>query len=144
MAEIKDVRVWYDTTIRDRSKREYRVYVHTDDGREGCRYLTGNHWHAAKSVEGDLTKEEWKAARALAYHDDSWHTVYNDRQPAPAAVPTSNSNPQPRRQRCPDCGGYDCGANCNANRWSSSKPAAGDGKEHANWETEEGLAQIGL
>lgn len=138
MAEIKDVRVWSNPT-----KTDWRIYVHTDDGREGCRYITGNHWHAAKSVEGNLTDEEWKAARAQAYYDKTWHTVYNDRQPAPAAVPTSNSNPQPRRQRCPDCGGYDCGANCNANRWSS-KPAAGDGKEHANWETEEGLAQIGL
>ncbi len=143
MAEIKDVRVWSNPT-----KSDWRVYVHMDDGREGCRYITGNHWHAAKSIDGNLTAEEWKAARTLAYDGKTWHTVYNDKPaPAPTPAPVSASKAQPRRQRCPDCGEYDCpgaiGGDCDANRWSS-RPAAGDGHEHAQWETEEGLAQISL
>jgi len=140
MAEIKDVRLWYDTTLRHKNRREYRVYVHMDDGREGCRYLTGNRWHAPKSVEGDLTKEEWKMARAQAYYDDCWHTVYNDRKPN--SVTSTNNNPLPRR-RCPDCGGYGCGANCSANRLSKTEEDT-MADAHANWETEEGLAQINL
>lgn len=70
MAEIKDVRVW-----KNPAKTECRIYVHTVDGREGCKYITGNPWHPRGSIDGDLTSEEWKAARKVAVWDGAWHTV---------------------------------------------------------------------
>jgi hypothetical protein len=128
MAEIKDVKVW-----KNSNKTETRIYVHTIDGREGCKYITGNPWHAAKSIDGNLTDEEWTAAKALAVWDKCWHPVYQ------------NDNPRPAR--CPDCGGYDCGPNCNSNNLSA--PANNlrsqyRETEHAMWETEETLAGLGL
>lgn len=114
---FKDVKVWSDTM-----KREWRIYVHTLDGREGCHYITGNRYHPAKSYDGQLTEVEWQQARALAVQDGKWHTMYFT--PAPwekkneqtkSNGPTRYSN---RRERCPDCGGYDCGGgNCNSNRF---------------------------
>lgn len=98
MAEIKDVKVW---TSPD--KKEYRIYVHSTDGREGCKYLTGNRWNPKGTVTGNLTSDEWKAARELAVWDKQWHTVYAEALPS-------------RSRRCPDCGGYDCEHECNANR----------------------------
>lgn len=114
---FKDIKVWCDAT-----KKDHRVYVHTIDGREGCRYITGNQYHAPKSVDGQLTDEEWKEARRLAYYNDRWNTTYftpapweNKSEVAKSNGPTRYSN---RRERCPDCGGYDCGGgNCNSNRF---------------------------
>lgn len=75
MANIKDIRVW---TKED----ETRVYVHTDDGREGCLYHTGNRWHKPGEREGRLSESEWAAARALANKKHSkgkgWATIYGD------------------------------------------------------------------
>lgn len=102
---LKDIKVWHDA-----NRKECRIYVHTLDGREGCRYITGNRYHAPKSVDGQLTDEEWKEARRLAYDGTSWQTMYF----TPAPWEKNNS----RRERCPDCGGYDCGGgNCNSNRF---------------------------
>jgi len=70
---IKDIKVWKNPT-----KTESRIYVHTDDGREGCLYLTGNGWHKRGEVEGQLTGAEWQEARELSIRDGKWHTVYND------------------------------------------------------------------
>jgi len=98
MAEIKDVKVWSNPT-----KTEYRIYVHATDGRDGCLYLTGNSFNAKGSKTGNLSDEEWKQARAMSVEGGRWHTVY--------AQPKST---RPAR-RCPDCGGYDCKHECNAN-----------------------------
>jgi len=47
----------------------------------GCLYKTGNSWHAKGSKDGDLTAEEWQAARDLGT-STSWvayfHPRYND------------------------------------------------------------------
>jgi hypothetical protein len=69
---IKDVRVW-----RNKTKTECRVYVHTTDGREGCKYLTGNHFQARGTMDGKLTAEDWQEAKALALVDGRWTTVDN-------------------------------------------------------------------
>lgn len=100
---FKDIKVWNDAT-----GKECRIYVHTLDGREGCRYITGNRYHAPKTTEGQLTDEEWQEARGLAYHDNAWHTMYF------TPAPWENNN---RRERCPDCGSYTCGSNCESNRF---------------------------
>ena len=93
---IKSIKVWSNPT-----KTDWRVYVKTDDGREGCKYLTGNGWHQKGEIEGDLTSEDWAEAKSIAVWDKKWHTVYENEIPA---------KPGP----CPDCGG-DCGPNCEAN-----------------------------
>lgn len=101
---FEHIKVW--TNPRD--GKECRIYVRTTDGREGCRYLTGNSYHAPKTNDGQLTAEEWKEARRLAYDGKSWNTLYFT--PAPWQ--------KNQVTRCPDCGGYDCGGgNCNSNRF---------------------------
>lgn len=80
MSAIKDVKVW--RTPQYVARKEVRVYVHTEDGREGCKYLTGNPWHKQFSIDGNLTEQEWQAAKDLAVWDKCWHTVY----------PTSTNN----------------------------------------------------
>ena len=111
---IHDIKVWKQAPGRP---AETRVYVHTTDGREGCLYATGNAWHPKGSKEGDLSPEDWKEAVRISkqYNSTGWTTVteemlHGTRNGKPIA--TSN-----HRTRCPDCGGYDCGANCNSNRW---------------------------
>ena len=82
---IKQIKVWYNRTIRDKAKREYRVYVSTRDGREGCLYLTGNRWNAKGSREGDLTAEEWAEAQRISFafssSGKSWSTVWENEMP---------------------------------------------------------------
>lgn len=77
MANIKDVKVW-----KNAGRTETRVYVHADDGREGCLYLTANKWHAQNEREGNLTEAEWDTARALSNKAHSkgngWHTIYEN------------------------------------------------------------------
>lgn len=75
MSEIKDVRVWKAPSY---AKPETRIYVHTVDGREGCKYMTGNPWHAPKSIDGNLTEGEWTEAKRIAVWDKCWHTVYQN------------------------------------------------------------------
>ena len=108
---IKQVKVWSNPT-----RTEYRIYVHTTDGRQGCKYLTGNAWNVKNSIDGKLTTEEWAEAKTIAVWENSngkrtWHTVYEHEIHGYKNVDTS------RPVRCPDCGGYDCGPNCNANRF---------------------------
>lgn len=69
---FESIKVW----INPRDGKEIRIYVKALDGREGCRYLTGNQYHAPKSNDGALTKEEWKAAWKLSYRNGSWNTMY--------------------------------------------------------------------
>jgi hypothetical protein len=109
---INDIKVW-------KRDGETRVYVHTTDNREGCLYCTGNPWHAKGSKDGNLTPEEWKEAVKITNEYSStghhWTNV-----PEELLHGTRNSKPivtNNRRTRCPDCGSYDCGANCNSNRW---------------------------
>lgn len=80
---IKQVKVWskYRKGTKRNGKlvnRDVRIYVHTDDGREGCKYLTGNAWNAKGSITGKLTEEEWTEARKIAVWDGCWHTVYEN------------------------------------------------------------------
>ncbi len=79
MSAIKDVKVW---RAPKHARPESRVYVHTADGREGCKYLTGNPWHKQFSIDGNLTEQEWAEAKALAVWMDEgkncWHTVYQN------------------------------------------------------------------
>ena len=103
---IANVRVWKD-------KAEARIYVRTTDKREGCLYLTGNRWHPRGSLDGNLTEDDWKEARRIAVYDGKWHTVYeSDLHGTIWGKPVETTK---RPVRCPDCGGYDCGPNCNAN-----------------------------
>jgi len=89
MAKIADVKVWRS------EKGECRIYVHTVDGREGCRYMTGNNFHQPKTNDGQLTNEEWAEARKLALVDNRW-TNYGTQQP----VVRKNQ----RAQECATCG----------------------------------------
>jgi len=73
-SEIKDLRVW-----KRNGGKEVRYYVHTVDGREGCHYVTGNHWNEAGSYSGDMTEAEWAEALEIATWDGTVHTVYEDR-----------------------------------------------------------------
>jgi hypothetical protein len=90
IAIVKSIRVWRS------EKKEVRIYVKMDDGREGCRYLTGNPWYAPKSVDGNLTAEEWKEARAIGYSESNhcWnnftyanHKFSNDQDESQVAAP---------------------------------------------------------
>lgn len=101
---IAQVKVW-----RSEDRKDVRIYVRALDGRQGCLYNTGNRWHPAKSIEGNLTEADWAEARRLAVYDGKWHTVYESEL---HGKPVQYRNDG----RCPDCGGYDCGTNCNANR----------------------------
>ncbi len=111
MAEIKDINVWNDRN-RNRNDKEWRVYVKTDDGREGCLYLTGNRWHEKGSREGNLTDEEWEAAKAISFPRSStgenWHTVREWEMVKPitkSAQEIINDMPRNRRaQNCSLCG----------------------------------------
>lgn len=78
---IKDIKVWKNAT-----KTDTRIYVHTDDNREGCLYRTGNRWHQANSIDGNLTEAEWDEARAIAVWDGVWHTIYENEMPARVAA----------------------------------------------------------
>lgn len=81
---ILKVKVWV-------SAGETRIYVETFRGEyemrrgdkrgirhEGCRYVSGNSWHPKGSQDGDLTAEEWKMARAIAFNRESkqWADYY--------------------------------------------------------------------
>lgn len=90
---IKQIKVWYNRTIRDKAKREYRVYVSTRDGREGCLYLTGSRWNAKGSRDGNLTAEEWAEARRISFafsrSGNSWCTVWENEMPGVAQASPS-------------------------------------------------------
>jgi hypothetical protein len=75
------VKIW-----KNPAKTETRVYVHAGDGREGCKYLTGNHFHPRGEVEGELTPQEWTEARRIAVWDGHWHTVYQNQVAGRRAV----------------------------------------------------------
>jgi hypothetical protein len=62
---ITRVKVW---TGRE---SETRIYVTADDGRQGCKYLTGNHFQARGTIDGQLTEAEWNEAKSLALVDSS-------------------------------------------------------------------------
>lgn len=101
MAELKSIKRWVD-----RKTREVRVYVSTVDGREGCKYITGNRFQAKGTVTGKLTKEDWKAAEAVAYWQDTdgkkrWHTWYPDDGRTDGPFPI-----------CPECGQRHGGTRC--------------------------------
>jgi hypothetical protein len=100
MATVMKVKVWQAQrweTINGKATRECRVYVAMDDGREGCKYLTGNAYQKAGTITGDLTKEEWNAARAVGVLEGKWRSYYATPLPT-KAVTTA------RAWRCPDCG----------------------------------------
>ena len=84
---IRDVRVWWNV-----EETERRIYVHVWDGREGCKYMTGNRWAAKGSTDVKLTAEEWQAAWTLAQHTNAAGVLkwgdYRAPKPAPAAVAT--------------------------------------------------------
>lgn len=103
---IKDVKIWTGRVDRKTGKPEVRVYVHTDDGREGTIYRTGNSWHKTDSRDGNLTDKEWNEAAEMAYSDGKWHTV----------SATQSGNGRASNYRCPDCGSPYCGPNCDSNR----------------------------
>lgn len=86
MAALKDIKIW-----KNPAKTETRIYVHTDDDREGVIYRTGNKWHAANSVDGNLTEDEWQKARDIAFYDGKWHTVYENEMPAQTTVVTETT-----------------------------------------------------
>lgn len=81
---LKDVRVWKNAT-----KTETRIYVHTQDGREGVLYKTGSKYNPAGTIGGELTEDEWLQARAVSIRDGFWNTVYENQMPKaiPAVTP---------------------------------------------------------
>ncbi len=105
MTNIAQVKVWNDAKgFAPNKNTEWRVYVKTTDGRDGCLYRTGNRWHPKNSVDGTLTNEEWQEARRLACSDGKWRTRWESEL-------RGTIFGQPVKQapfRCPDCGGYDC------------------------------------
>lgn len=101
---IKDVKIWNGRVDRKTGKPEVRIYIHTDDNREGVIYRTGNPWHEKNSRDGNLTIADWEEAEKLAYYDNKWHTVY-----------TQSGNGRYSNYKCPDCGSPYCGPNCDAN-----------------------------
>lgn len=101
---IKDVKVWKGMATN--KGREARIYVHTDDGREGVLHSTGSHKHEKGKIEGELTETEWKEARALSIRDGKWNTVYANESRPTYAESRRNDN------RCPDCGEYHPGPFC--------------------------------
>src|SRR3990167_1105704 len=103
---IANVKVWKNTT-----KTETRIYVRAMDGREGCYYLTGNRFQTAKSCDGNLTEADWQEARKISVYDNKWHTVYESELHGTIFGKKVEYSNKPTR--CPDCGGYDCGSNCN-------------------------------
>ena len=88
MAALKDIKIW-----KNPAKTETRIYVHSTDGREGTIYSTGNNWHAANSVDGNLTEDEWQKAREIAFYDGKWHTVYENEMPVEAAEVVETTEP---------------------------------------------------
>lgn len=74
---IKSVKVW-----RNPTKTECRIYVHTFDGREGCKYMTTTHWHKRGEIDGNLTAEEWQEAKELSIQDGKWNTIYLNNEPS--------------------------------------------------------------
>jgi len=110
--DITQIKVW-----KDSCKKECRVYVSfagTEAAKDGCYYLTGNKWHPAKTIE-NMSKEELKAAKALALIDGTWRTVWanemTQRQAAvapkaeaaqtePVSAPQTNRHPG----HCQACG----------------------------------------
>jgi len=95
-------RVW-PSGKTSRGVTEWKIFVNTADGGDGCLYLTGNPWHAKGSVEGDVTAEEWKEAKRLSIRDGKWH-AYEVPKSAPVIVapqtpvmPTVTVAPTPRR-----------------------------------------------
>ncbi len=56
--------------------KEIRIYVRMVNGAEGCKYITGNRYHAPKSVDGNMTEDAWKEAKKVGVWDQKWHTVY--------------------------------------------------------------------
>lgn len=120
---VKDVKVWTGSAFLNAEGKtitDTRIYVHMDDGREGCLYLTGNRYEKANTKTGDLTAEEWKEARALSIWDNKWHTVYAKGERVSSYTGQTRSDNYQRR--CPDCGEIEgprsgCGGgNCGANR----------------------------
>jgi len=71
ITKINKIKIWMS-----KDKKEARIYVETVDGRSGCYYKTGNHWHPKGSHDGDITSEEWEQAKALAVWDKRWHTIW--------------------------------------------------------------------
>lgn len=111
---INDVKVWH-TSRYPKETREYRVYVHMADGREGCLYITGNKYNAKMSTDGKLTDAEWAMAREMASDGKVWKTTYATTKTYANTYRSGNYG-YARRQRCPDCGGW-CEHECEANRW---------------------------
>lgn len=111
---ITRVKVWKST-----NKKDVRIYVSTDDDREGCLYKSGNSWHEKDSIEGDLTEAEWEEAKKVSIWDGKWHTVYENEMPhakpqkqeSPQGTPkfrisTNRTRTNRRGQHCWHCGGW--------------------------------------
>lgn len=91
---IKVIRTKYQKVI---------VYVNLDNGQYECWSKEGEkkHWTGSQELLAQ--------AKELALINGKWQ---NWQAPRKASYNIANYN-----MRCPDCGGRDCGANCNANRF---------------------------
>lgn len=96
MANIQSVKVL-------RNKSSVTVYINLDNGR----FETWSMRDGIKKFTG--SQELLDQARAVAFADGKWHDYKAPRQ--------EHKSLDSRRTRCPDCGQFDCGPNCNANRW---------------------------
>lgn len=108
---IKSVKVW--SKVQADGRKEYRIYVHSTDGQEGCLYLTGNKWNAKNSTDGNLTAADWEIAKqACGFAGNSkWHTWYaTENSPVvvkAAAQPTTSTVKTNRlSDYCDYCGKY--------------------------------------
>jgi len=95
------------TSIRTLSnKYELTVYVDFNNGTYGTH--TKNK-ETGKWFDGGLKAEELTEAKKLALVNGKWTNWKAGRN--------AQKNTSTRAVRCPDCGYYDCGSNCNANRF---------------------------
>lgn len=102
MGSVSEVRIWADS-----ARKEYRIYVTALDGRQGCYYVTGNHWHPAKSTDGNLTAEEWAEARRLSINGGKWHNItadYRDGSKPQVDKPLPAPRVNKRAEFCALCG----------------------------------------
>lgn len=145
MAAIKDVRVWSRGS-------EVRIYVHTEDGREGVKYLADTRWHKRGEIEGDLTADEWKEAKAVATRDNKWFTYVaaldptrraarKIETPKPANELTANGFPKAKRgDYCPRCGHFAEAGNDLVQVWNDDE----DRNEYKVYHTDRSICEANI
>lgn len=90
------------------NKYEFTVYVNFENGTFGTH--TKN-IETGKWFDSGLNADELKEAKKVGIVDGKWLKSW--KAPRQASVVSASNH----AVRCPDCGHYDCGSNCNSNRF---------------------------